>query len=316
MEAANQYGIDLGNILSTVSTIKSAKATNALNEYKLQKAAEEEDQRLREKAAEEKYMKDPTNAVAASIKQATDWETLNKAKRENTINAIKQTTSDTVVELTKISDIQDPNQQQVELTNYIKSLPPEVQKQVAQKYGDESGNITVQSIPRALNDAMVTYKGAEGIEKEQLAKVKADTELKNKKEFEEIKQGNRIELKDLTQKQKIEFKKMFPTKEKGSKPSKPTVNDLTVQAIMDANPGLTKSQAQLIVFKNNYTKTTTGDLGTTTTTVGRVVPETEPKVGAVPKTNTYNPKDVVQYGTDKNGNRVAKMKDGRVIRVK
>lgn len=315
METANQYGIDLGNILSTVSTIKSAKATNALNEYKVQKMAQEEDQLLKEREAEQKHLQDPTYQSAASIKQATDWASLDKVQRENAIAKIKQSTSDTVVALTNISHIQDPNQQQAELTKYVQSLPPEVQQQVAQKYGDQNGNITVQSIPMALNDAMVTYKGAEGIEKENLAAVKAKTDLENFTAKQKVLQANRIELKDLTQDQKIAYRKMFPPQTKGSKPSKPTVNDLTVQAIMKENPGLTKEQAQIVVFQKNYTKTTTGDFGTTTTTGGHVIPSA-PKANTTTKANTYNPKDVVQYGVDKSGNKVAKMKDGTVIRVK
>lgn len=305
METANQYGIDLGNILSTVSTIKSAKATNALNEYKLQKAAEEENQRLREKAAEEKFMKDPTNAVAASIKQATDWENLNKAKRENTINAIKQTTSDTVVELTKISNIQDPSQQQVELTNYIKSLPPEVQKQVAQKYGDESGNITVQSIPRALNDAMVTYKGAEGIEKENLAAVKAKADLENFKKKEEVLQNNKKELKRIPQAK-------APGSEKTKTP-KLTDKDKLVKALMAKYPGMSEAEARVFIYQNKSKKTSTGPMGDINTSSEKNLPAGGT---ATPKANTYDPKNVVQYGVDKNGNKVAKMKDGTVIRVK
>ena len=80
-EFANQYGIDLGAIDQAVSQKKTAEQNIMMNDMRINALNRQENKDLATDKAEQDYMKDPSTAVASTLAQQMQWNTLNKEKR-------------------------------------------------------------------------------------------------------------------------------------------------------------------------------------------------------------------------------------------
>ena len=74
MPVGNQYGIDLGNVLSTVSDLKTAQQNQENNALRNQILQRQNDEDIASKQAEQDFMKDPATATAATIAQKIGWD--------------------------------------------------------------------------------------------------------------------------------------------------------------------------------------------------------------------------------------------------
>lgn len=163
-EFANQYGINLGAIDNAVSNKKTAELR--LNALKRQDTKE-----IASDKAEQDYMKDPATAVASTIAQKLQWNTLNASERADKAAAMKEQINQRGITINNIIGIQDPVQQKAALQQTVSQMPPEEQAQFSQKYGATPDDWQ-KNLPHVMNDLLVADGGVKLLEKQAELKTK------------------------------------------------------------------------------------------------------------------------------------------------
>lgn len=163
-EFANQYGINLGAIDNAVSNKKTAELR--LNALKRQDTKE-----MASDKAEQDYMKDPATAVASTIAQKLQWNTLNASERADKAAAMKEQINQRGIAINNIIGIQDPVQQKAALQQTVLQMPPEEQARFSQKYGATPDDWQ-KNLPHVMNDLLVADGGVKLLEKQAEQKTK------------------------------------------------------------------------------------------------------------------------------------------------
>ena len=179
MPVGNQYGIDMGNILSTVSSLKTAQQnrdTNAIQQNRLSRQNKEE---IATNQSEQDYMKDPTTAVAHTIAQKLQWDTLDDAKKAQATTAMKQRINEHGVAINGVMGIQDPAQQGTALQQYISNLSPQEQQDISTKYGNNLQQWQ-SNLPHMMNDLIVADGGITLLAKRAETKTNHDYKMEEK----------------------------------------------------------------------------------------------------------------------------------------
>lgn len=179
-EFANQYGINLGAIDNAISQKKTAEQNLEINKMRMNALQRQDTKDIASDKAEQDYMKDPTTAVASTIAQKLQWNTLSASERADKTAAMKEHLNQRGIAINSIMNMQDPAQQQQALQQTISKLPPEEQAQVAQKYG-ATPQEWQQNLPHMMNDLLVADKGVDWLAKQ------VDTKTQHANKLEEIK---------------------------------------------------------------------------------------------------------------------------------
>ncbi len=299
MPLGNQYGIDLGNIYETASSLKTAQQLQEKRQRDLDTEAEAS-------KAEKGYLqKQRPGTTATSIEQQSEFDKLDTATQQKALSDARKTIEQHG-KVALFASTLPPEQQAPYIEQYVSTLPEREQAAFNQKY---TGDL-VQQIPYMINDLMTTDQ----LLKEREAKIKHEQALEEEGVKGAIRYGEQ-ELKGRQAQERTETSVEGGIKREGIKQSgissrgggkgnayKPKLLSYEIKTKTDPKTG-----DKTTVRINKY------DDGSVTTTEGLKPPP--PLETQKPKGATYNPKDVVRYGT-KNGKRVAQMKDGSVIYVK
>lgn len=255
MPVANQYGVDLGNILSTVSDLKTAqqnRETNALRNDMLSRQNQED---IATNDAEQQYLADPKTAVAHSVAQKLQWGKLEDAEKIRTAETIKKHLSDRGAALNNIINIQDPAQQKQALLQAVSTLTPDEQEGMS-KYGS-SVDEWQQNLPRMMNDLLVIDGGISLLQKQ------AEEKTKHENKIEEINAlyDNKNALADKANKTKIDVanigakaREQLAKYKAANGGGKPTVLEMKAAALVDG--GQAKNMNEAIRSIMSSTKTT------------------------------------------------------------
>lgn len=166
-EFGNQYGINLGAIDQSISQKKTAEQNLEFNKQKMNAFNREENKNISSDKAEQDYLKNPSTAIASSIKQATDWHNLDISKKQELATALKMQNEKEGTMLKGILDIQDPVQQKQAIVQMVANMPPLQQQAFTKQYGQTPEEMQA-NIPHAFTNALNTSKGLVGMEKEVL----------------------------------------------------------------------------------------------------------------------------------------------------
>lgn len=164
-EFANQYGINLGAIDNAISQKKTAQQNLEINKMRMNSLQRQDTKDIAADKAEQDYMQDPSKAVAATVAQKLQWDTLNKAERADKAAALKEHINERGIAINSVMGIQDPAQQQQALQQEISKLPPEEQAQFAQKYGSTPQDWQAK-LPNIMNDLIVASNGVDYLTKQ------------------------------------------------------------------------------------------------------------------------------------------------------
>lgn len=333
---ANQYGIDMGNILSTVSSLKTADQNREINTLRKDALSRKATKEIATDKAEQDYLKDPKTAFATTIAQQIGWDNLDKEKRANASAVLKERINQRGVLVNGIIQIQDPVQQKAAIQDAVSKLTPEDQQEYTMKYGTTPDEWQA-NLPKTMNDLIVSYGGIDLLSKQAEAKTKHEGDL----ELWGVKGQNALELqgaKGETEKEVQEMKgknaitvagiRASVAKYKADNPTtsaKMTEGQRNVAAVMAANPGMSENEARFAILQASrttnvddpiYGKKTITSSKTLPTNALRPPPPMTNQSKTQPKGATYKPSEVVSYGTSASGKKIAKMKDGSVIYVK
>jgi hypothetical protein len=103
-------------------------------------------------------MKDPSTAVASTMAQQMQWNTMNKEKRIESAAALKEHINQQGVVVNSLLGIQDPTLQKEAIIKTVSNLTPQEQEQYMAKYG-KTPEEWQQNLPHTMNDLIVTDKG-------------------------------------------------------------------------------------------------------------------------------------------------------------
>lgn len=196
MPVANQYGVDMGNILSTVSDLKTAQQNRETNSLKQDILSRQNEKDIKTDQAEQDFIKDPAHAVANTIAQQVQFNDMKDQDKKRAVDAMQQVTNKHGVAVNSIIGIQDPDQQKQAVSDYFNSLSPEEQKITSSKYGSTPEQLQ-QNLPHIMNDLIVQYKGISYLADEANDKQKEQTKQENALALEDKKGDNALTLEDV-----------------------------------------------------------------------------------------------------------------------
>ena len=263
MPVANQYGIDMGNILSTVSDLKTAQQNRETNALQKDMLSRQNTKEIATDQAEQDYLKDPKTAAAQTIAQKMQWNKLGDEEKVRAATAMKQHINQRGITLNSVIGIQDPSAQKEALLKAVSTLTPEEQQGMS-KYGS-SVEEWQQNLPRMMNDLLVSDGGVDMLQKQAEAKTKheGDLELWGVKGANALAvAGQKGDTSIKVQAMKGETAKEIAEKrsknallvakfksEHGGNPAKMTEGQRNVLAVMSANPGMTPEQARFALLQ-------------------------------------------------------------------
>lgn len=303
MAMANQYGIDLGNIYSTASALKTAQQSQEMNQERLnayrKEAADTEAADVAEKAYIEKHAPESGATSLAQLKQFSALD-LEKTKTRNA------TTAKVAIGISNLP----VDQQQGAIDSYVATLSPEEKDLVTKQFPN---GITPQELPHIINasieaDKIIDQHLKDALEGKKHQRTLEEEGVKGAMRYaqEELKQrglGERTNV--LAESREATAKIRGASKGAGGRGNvlKPKLLSYEIKTKIDPKTG-DKTTYRI----NKY------DDGTTTKS-GDEAPEQKPAPKPAATGPTYKPSEVVRYGM-KNGRKVAQMKDGSVIFVK
>lgn len=249
MPLGNQYGIDLGNIYETASSLKTAKQ---LREQREKKSKEED---VAATAEKEFLQKERPGTTATSIAQQSEFD-----KLDNDTKATRLAEARKVVErhgkVALFASTLPIDQQGPYIQQYVTTLPEEEQTAFNQKY---TGDLT-QQIPHMINDLMTTDQ----LLKEREARLKHDAALEEigvkgatQAGIEDIKQKGQTERTNILAGSREKIAEKRQTGQGGRASSKPKLLSYEIKTKTDPKTG-----DKTTVRINKY------DDGTITTTEG------------------------------------------------
>jgi len=194
-EFSNQYGINLAAIDQAVSAKKTAEQNMETNALRKDMLSRQNNKEIAIDKAEQDYRDNPLTAKAASLAQELQFHSLNKVKQQEAIDNKKIEAGNTAVMLTKISKLPDDNQKIQAINTMLASLPADKQKEFIEKNGTTPQE-WLSKIPTHLNEALLTYGGAEELQKQAEEKTKQENLLA----IEGFKHTNRLDEEGVKQK--------------------------------------------------------------------------------------------------------------------
>jgi len=263
MEVANQYGIDMGNILSTVSALKTADQNREINTLKQDALKREATKQISSDKADQNYLADPKTAVATSIAQKLGWDNLDNEERTKAAAAVQERINQHGIGINNIMQIKDPTQQTTALQDYVSKLTLQEQQQYTMKYGNTPEQ-WMQNLPNTMNDLLVAHGGIAQLQAEQTAKTKQENVMAVEK-FKGDTQTNIQGMKDTNSLAVQDKKGTTDVAVQGMKGTNAikvqnlkgvtdeTEGQRNVAAVMSANPGMTANQARLAIMQQTRT---------------------------------------------------------------
>lgn len=253
MPVANQYGVDLGNILSTVSELKTAQQNRDTNALKNDMLSRQNDEEIAAKKAEDDFRKDPTTATATSIAQRIGWDQFNSEQKQISAATMKDSINKHGIAVKGMMDIQDPSKQKEALQQYVTTLSPDEQKEVVTKYGSTPDEWQA-NLPHIMNDLLLKDGGVSLLQKQ------AEEKTKHENKLEEVNAlyDNKNDLLDKTLKNKLDVANLNAdsresiAKYKASHPTangKPTVLEMKAAALVDGGDAKDINSAIRMIIK-------------------------------------------------------------------
>ena len=282
MPVANQYGIDLGNILSTVSDLKTAQQNQESNAIKNNMLSNENNQEQASQQADKDFLKDPKAATANTVAQKLGWDKLTEEQRQQSITNIKQKINQHGIALNSIIGIQDPVKQKDAITQYVSTLSPDEQKDVAIKYGTNTDELQA-NLPHMMNDLLISDGGVSLLEQQAAAKTANENKMNqlnvvwgNKNAIADKNNDTKLDIADKNNDTKLksvninaDSRKSIATY-KASHPTangKPTVLEMKASALVDNGDATDINDGIRQVMKSTTNTQTNNSLtGNTTTT--------------------------------------------------
>jgi len=248
MPVANQYGIDLGNILSTVSDLKTAQQNRDTNSIRQDMLSNENDQQKASQQADKDFIQNPKAAVATSVAQKLNWDKLSEEEKQQKTAQMKQNINQHGLAVNSIMGIQDPIQQKDTLAKYVATLTPEEQQGVTQKYGTTPEQWQ-QNLPHMMNDLLVADGGVSLLEKQAEAKTANENKLSqinalydNKNVLADKNNQTKLDIADSNNDTKTDIAKLNSSsrqaiaQSRASNPTsggKPSVLEMKARALVD-----------------------------------------------------------------------------------
>lgn len=252
MPVANQYGVDLGNILSTVSDLKTAQQNRETNVIRNDMLSRQNKEDIATTDAEKDYLADPKTAIAHTVAQKVQWGKLDDEQKVRTVAAMKDNINKHGIAVNGIINIQDPTQQKQAIGQYVSALTPDEQKEVTAKYG-ATPEEWQQNLPRMMNDLLVADGGVDLLQKQAEEKTKHLNKIEeynalydNKNALADKANATKIKVAEIGVKGREQLAKYKASHGGG----KPTVLEMKAAALVDGGEAKDMNEAIRMVMRS------------------------------------------------------------------